>query len=195
MKNFTASIRLISFCCLLLLSSTRTIAQEYKPLRFLLTGAFEFGGDAIATVAFTNGDEQKVNAGQGVSVGAGVEFTAPKIEQLRLRATVGIKYVTTAADNAHIRLTRIPLIVSANYVIQEKWRIGMGLAMHSNIKFNADGLGDNFTLKNSSGPVFEVAYKWIGISYTSMKYKDQFGESYNANAFGVTLSGVIPGRK
>jgi hypothetical protein len=173
-------------------------AQEIKnpiKLRLLLNGALELGGDPVATVAFTNGDSQKVNAGQGISVGVGGELSMFKKEQFRLRGTVGIKYVTTAAENAHIRLTRIPMILTANWMYQEDWRIGAGIVSHQAIRFNAGGLGNNFDLSSPAGLVVEVAYKGIGLSYTKLTYEDEFGIFYGANAIGLTFSGIVSGRR
>ena len=161
----------------------------------LLNGALELGGDPVATVAFTNGDSQKVNAGQGISVGVGGELSMFKKEQFRLRGTVGIKYVTTAAENAHIRLTRIPMILTANWMYQEDWRIGAGIVSHQAIRFNAGGLGNNFDLSSPAGLVVEVAYKGIGLSYTKLTYEDEFGIFYGANAIGLTFSGIVSGRR
>lgn len=163
-------------------------------LRFLVGGAMEFGGDEVAEVYFTNGDTQLVNAGQGISIAVGGELQFPKVEQLLLRATVGYKYVTTQADNAHIRLTRVPLNFTANWLIAEKLRMGAGLAIHTNINFNADDIGQDITFKNATGPIFEIAYRGVGISYTVMKYVDQADISYSANAFGIIVSGVFPKR-
>lgn len=170
-------------------------AQSTSPLRFLLEGAIGFGGDDVATVFFTNGSSQRVNAGQGIAIGVGGELAIPGVESLRLRSTVGFKYVTSAADNVHIRLTRIPINISGNYVFNETWRAAVGMAFHNNIRFNAGGIGDNFALNNASGPFFEIAYKWIGFSFTSMNYEDKLGEVYSANSFNVTLSEVFPRRK
>jgi hypothetical protein len=172
-----------------------TYAQGTKPLRFLIAGGLEFGGDEVATVNFTNGQSQNVNAGQGISLGVGAEYAIPGAESIRLRSTVGFKYVTTAADNVHIRLTRIPINLSGNYVFNNTWRVGLGYSFHNNIKFNAGGIGDNFTLQNTSGPFIEIAYKWVGLSYTIMEYKDEFGGSYSANSIGIVFSGVVPPRK
>jgi hypothetical protein len=153
------------------------------------------GGDPVATVAFTNGDSQKVNAGQGISVGVGGELSLFKKEQFRLRGSVGIKYVTTAAENAHIRLTRIPMILTANWMYQEDWRIGAGIVSHQAIRFNAGGLGNNFDLSSPAGLVVEVAYKGIGLSYTKLTYEDEFGIFYGANAIGLTFSGIVSGKR
>lgn len=171
-----------------------SFGQEMKStptLQFLINGALELGGDAVATVGFTNGDSQNVNAGQGLSLGVGGELSMLKNHQLRLRGSIGIKYVTTAADNAHIRLTRIPMILTANWVIEDDWRIGAGIASHQAIRFNGGGIGPNFKLTSPAGPTFEVAYKGIGLSYTILTYTDEFGDSYDANSIGLTFSGVF----
>ncbi|WP_242919456.1 hypothetical protein [Pontibacter liquoris] len=173
-------------------STTQESVAPYKPVRLLLSGSFEFGGDEVAKVYFTNGDDQSVKAGQGVSAAVGAEFRFRKVENLLLRATVGYKYVTTQADNVHIRLTRIPLHFTANCMATDKIRLGAGIVTHQAIKFNADGIGENLTFKAAAGPVFEVAYSGIGLSYTIMKYQDNAHTSYAANAIGVTFSGVLP---
>lgn len=171
-------------------------AQEKKvsPVRFLLKGAFEFGGDDVAEVYFTNGEKQSVKAGQGVSIAIGGEFRIPSVEQLLFHATAGYKYVTTQADNAHIRLTRVPVQVTANWMATRKLRFGAGLATHQAIRFKADGIGQDISFDGATGPTFEVAYSGIGLTYTAMTYKDQNKHSYSANAIGVSLALAIPRR-
>ena len=87
-----------------------TMAQQKKsvnkPVRFLAGIALEFGGDQLAEVYFTDGSTQGINAGQGGSLFAGGQFRLNRKETFFLRATAGIKYVTTKADNVHIRLDR-----------------------------------------------------------------------------------------
>lgn len=168
--------------------------SAYKPVRLLLGGALELGGDNVAKVYFTNGQDQSVKAGQGGSVSVGAQFQFKGIDRLLLRTTVGYKYLTTQADNAHIRLTRVPIHLTANWMAHKNVRLGAGLVTHQAIKFHADGIGDNMTFDAATGPVFEVAYRGIGLSYTAMTYKDQTNHTYSANAIGLTVSGVLPKR-
>lgn len=168
--------------------------KEY-PLRLLITGALELGGDEVAEVYFTNGNTQSVNAGQGGSIAVGGQLAIPRLEKLLLRATIGYKYVTTEADNAHIRLTRVPVQFTANWIVADKLRVGGGLAMHRAIRFKADGIGKDMNFDAASGPVFEVAYRGIGLIYTVMKYKDPMNHTYSANAIGLSFSLVIPGNQ
>lgn len=171
-------------------------AQESKkkssPFRFLITGALELGGDDIAEIYYTNGEKDGVPAGQGGSLGVGAQFTVPGAEKLLVRSTVGFKYITNPADNVHIRLTRIPVVVSGNYMATSKLRLSAGLSTHRNIRFNTGGLGGNTKFKAATGPIVEVAYAGIGLSYTAMKYTDESNHSYSANAIGLTFSIALP---
>lgn len=186
------SISLFLFVCL---SSSYTYAQsenKTRSFRALVDLTAEFGGDAVAEVYFTNGDDQKVKAGQGLSIAIGGEFTFPKIEKLKIRGWIGYKYLTTQADNANITLTRVPINLSASWMITKDIRIGTGLAMQTGIKFKADGLGDDINFDNANGPLFELGWRWISLRYTLMNYKDDMGETYNANALGISLNFVFP---
>jgi hypothetical protein len=165
-----------------------------SPIRLLVGGALELGGDEVAKVYFTNGNDQSVKAGQGGSIFVGGELAFPSVERLLIHATVGFKYVTTAADNVHIRLTRFPVHLTANFLATQKLRIGAGLAMHRGIKFSADGIGPDMTFDGASGPRFEIAYGVVGLTYTAMTYKDQLKNSYSANAIGLALTVPIPKR-
>ena len=118
----------------------------------------------------------------------------PGAEKLRFHATAGYKYVTTQADNAHIRLTRVPVQVTANWMVTSKLRLGAGLAAHQAIRFKADGIGQDITFDGAAGPTFEVAYSGIGLTYTAMTYKDQDKHIYSANAIGVSFTLALPKR-
>jgi len=162
-----------------------------QPFGFLIEGALEFGGDEIAEVFFQNGEDQSVNAGQGGSIAVGGQYA---LDKLLIRGTVGWKYVTTQASDANIRLTRVPLNLSLNYLVTPDIRIGAGIQSQQSIKFKGDnipGLPD-IDFGSATGPRIEVAYKWIGISYTSMTYKSKdVAEEYKADSFGITLSYVF----
>ncbi len=51
--------------------------EDEKTVKFLLGAAFEFGGDEVAKVLFTNGDDQAIRAGQGGSIHGGLEVAFP----------------------------------------------------------------------------------------------------------------------
>jgi hypothetical protein len=168
--------------------------KKASPLRFLIKGALELGGDKVAEVYFTNGETQSVKAGQGGTIAIGGELQVPAVEKLLLRATVGYKYVTTQADNAHIRLTRVPIQFTAHWMATRKLVFGAGVPTHRAIRFKADGIGQDMNFDAATGPTFEVAYSGIGLSYTAMTYKDQDKHSYSANAIGLSFTVTLPKR-
>jgi len=191
---------LLSF--LVLTTLTYSFAQEVEiapevekrpsPFLILIGAAYEFGGDEVAKVYFTNGEDQSIKAGQGLSGALGVEYQFPKVEKLLLRTTVGYKYgYVRETENAHIRLTRIPIHFTANWMATKKIRLGAGLVTHQLIRFNADNFGEDIKFKGASGPIFEIAYREFGLSYTIMKYTDQADRTYSANSIGVTISAAL----
>jgi hypothetical protein len=195
MKTFTKVTLALS---IVFTAQNYLFAQEAEkkqpPVRLLIGVAMEFGGDEVAEVQFTNGKTQSVEAGQGVSLAVGGQFQLPKLEKFLLRATVGYKYVTTMAENVHIRLTRVPIHLTANWMAAKKLRLSAGLANHQLINFNSGGFGQDFKLTSSTGPVFEVAFYGVGLTYTALKYKDPENSSYSANAIGVSFTTTIPRR-
>lgn len=181
---------LFFFLCILQINAQENLNEHKTPLqlKFLAGATIEFGGDSVADIYFEDDTEQSVNAGQGASVFAGGELFFTESKNLSLRATVGFKYVTTKATNYNITLTRFPIDISANYRFAKKFRFAIGTVAHQNIKFNSDGLGENEKFSGSLGGRIEIAYKWIGLSYTAMNYTDSQNKMYNANAIGITLS-------
>lgn len=169
----------------------QTKSNNQKPLRFLLGAALEFGGDNLAEVYFTDGSTQTMNAGQGGTLFAGGQLRLTKNEKLFLRGSVGIKYLTTKADNAHIRLTRIPLALSLNYLPVKKLRLATGIVSHQAINLKFDGVGQDAKFTAVPGLQFEAGYGVFALSYTAMTYKDGSNASYRANAIGLTISGVF----
>jgi hypothetical protein len=179
-----------SFCD----SFGQQVEKKVSPFRFLIKGGLEFGGDDVAEVYFVDGSKQSVKAGQGASIGIGTEFQVPSLKKLLFHATAGYKFVTTKADNANISLSRVPVQLTANWMVTKQLRFGAGLASHQNIRFKADGIGEDISFRSSLGPTVELAYGVIGLSYTAMTYKDQAEKKYSADALGVSITLAFPKR-
>lgn len=195
MKIFTKIVLLsflfsASFCDLF----GQQVEKKGPALRLLVRGGFDFGGDKVAEIDFEDGSKQSVPAGNGGWIAIGAEYQVPAIKQLLFHATAGYKYVTTKADNAHIRLTRVPLQISANWMATKKLRFGAGLTSHQAVRFKAGGFADDLTLRATPGPTFELAYGALGVNYTSMSYRDQTDEKYSASSIGVSLTFAFPKR-
>lgn len=181
-----------------LFSNTDILAQQSdRPFtaKFLVEAGVEYGGDEILQVFFTNGEDQTMRAGQGGLIAIGGEFQLGAVKQLMLRTSIGLKYNTTAADNANIRLTRFPFHFTPFYKINNDFRLGVGVTSHLGPKLKGDGFLNDVTYKSNVGPRFEFGYKWIALTYTAVKYKDESGESFSANSFGASVSFTFPNKR
>ena len=201
---------LVYLCSSFLLTFSETRAQSSNPVMItadparaataspkrsslLLGGALELGGDAIAVVSFQDGSTQKVNAGQGGTFFAGGEWILGKEALWALRATLGIKYVTTKATNVNITLTRIPIRITGVRQLGKKWWIAAGAVTHQSIRFNAGGIGQDLSFTGTVSPTLELGYSGVSFVFTPMTYKDEAGTSYKAGSAGLAFN--VPVRR
>jgi hypothetical protein len=179
----------------LILTSIQVFAQQSEQpvtAKFLLEGGIEYGGDEILQVFFTNGEDQTMRAGQGGSISVGGELQFTSVKQFMLRAAIGIKYNTTAADNANIRLTRYPVYLTPFWKINDDFRLGVGITTQLNPKLKGDDFVPDVAFTSTMGPRFEFGYRWIALTYTALSYEDETGESFSASSIGASVSVTFP---
>ncbi len=184
-------------CCIALLVTTAALSQTNNNVtaKFLIEGGVEYGGDEIIKVFFTNGGDQTMRAGQGGYIAVGGQFEFAAIKNFMLRSSIGFKYNTTAADNANIMLTRIPITLMPHLLLKNNFRVGLGISTHQGVNFNGDGFVQDIKFTSSLAPRFEVGYKWVSLTYTSMKYKAENGKQLSASCFGVAFSHAFSKKK
>lgn len=176
------------------LFSFNALAQETEQsfiTSFLIEGGIEYGGDEIALIPFTSGETQSMKAGQGGFIAVGGQFQFAAIEKLLIRTTLGIKYNTTAAENANIRFTRVPINLMGFWKITEDVRIGVGASAHQNVQLKGDGFIPDLDFESNIGPRVEIGYKWAALTYTNVKYTAETDGNYSAGAIGLSLSYVF----
>ena len=182
MKNLIFFFALVTiFQCAFTVTSNAQVSSQ--KLIFSLGGGIEFGGDKVAEVYFTNGADQSVNAGQGGSLFAAFDYALHK--SFRIRTLAGFKYVTTAANNANIRLTRFPLQVSGIVNLDKNWWLSAGFATQQGIRFKGDGFLDDLNLTTKGGATVGLGYNSFFLTYVGMKYKDNLQNDYDASSIGL----------
>jgi hypothetical protein len=172
----------------LLTASLSAQSNNNKTFYPLIEGSLHYGGDELATITFTNGDDQSMRAGQGGALAVGFEFRNKKDQHLRIRSTIGIKYNTTAADNANIRFTRFPLTVMSMYQLDSGFRVGGGVSYHLAAQFKGDDVLPDFTLNSGLGRRIEIGYKWVALVADFMNYTLD-GSFENIDGFSIGISG------
>lgn len=176
-------------------SSPQPSARRGPSIGFALDLGFEFGGDDFLEVAFTNGETQKLRAGQGGTLAAGAILRPSATSPLSVRGTVGFKFVTTAADNANIRFTRIPVEVVGGYDFPNGMRLGAGVVHHANNSFKGDGFVADESYDPATGFTAEVGYRMFAVTYTALEYKAKGGPSFNGGSIGFQLLWTPKARK
>ena len=175
----------------LFLLGTGTLTAQVKSdppaVRLLVGTAFELGGDRAGWVTTAEDDGTHIIRGaQGVSVVGGVRVRLPKLDRFMLDATVGYKYWRLFTQGSHVRMTRIPVHLTAHYWLNDNFRIGLGVLTDRNIRFRADGLGDDHDYDPSFGTKLEIGWRNLALGYTRMRYYGATDRDRCAGGFGLT---------
>lgn len=155
---------------------------------FLLNLDLDYGGDDLAVVAFEDGDSQNVKAGQGFGIGLGGWFRPVEEMPLEIQAALGYKFVTTAASNADIGVTRTTLQVNAVYRFANDWYLGGGLLHHMGPTLDGDGFFEDIDFDDATGFSAEVGWKWIGLHVTRLDYSADGYEDADAGFIGLRFT-------
>lgn len=167
--------------------STQAIPSPRPAIDLVGEFAVAYGGDPVAELYYTNGSTTTMSAGQGGTLAAGLGIRPSRTSPLRLRTTVGYKFVLNPSTNSNARLTRIPVEAVASYNVTPDVWLGGGYVLHTAIKLNGDGFMPDLAFDPAHGATVEAGWRWIAARYTQISYTDSFGGSYNASNVGVTL--------
>jgi hypothetical protein len=162
---------------------------------FLTQMDMEFGGDTVATVAFEDGDTQNVHAGQGISLGIGGWFRPSENVPVEIAASIGYKFVTTAADNADINLSRSVFKLNATYWFRNTWFVTAGLTHHMSPELDGDGFFEDVRFDDATGFTMETGWRWIALRYTKITYSLPGFEDTDASSAGLSFTYRFGGRR
>ena len=171
--------------------TTAQAAQAADPEKrggWLMQVDFDYGGDDLAELEFTDGDSQNVKAGQGVALGVGGWFHPIESSPFEVQAILGYKAVFTAAENADIKVTRTTFQLNGIYRFENDWYVGGGLTRHMGPKLDGDGFFDDIEFDDANGFTAEFGWRWIGLHYTKMDYSSPGFEDADASNVGVRFT-------
>jgi hypothetical protein len=177
------------------LAATSALGAQAAEIRPLIKAGFDLGGDTMVTVAFINGDTEKVRANEGFYLGGGAAIL-DQARNMEYHVTLAYKFAVINADNGDIEWTRIPLEALAFYRFARA-RVGGGLTYHINPKLEGSGVvgGLDIEFKNALGVVLQA--DWLitrnialGGRFTFVEYDAEgaFTGSAKTNGLGVSFS-------
>jgi len=176
----------------LLCVALRVEGAEIRPL---IKAGGDFGGDTMVTVAFDDGDTQKIRANQGFYIGGGAAIIDAE-RNMEYHLSAAIKFYFVDADNGDVEWTRVPLEALAFYRLQHV-RLGGGLTYHVNPRLEGSGFATplDIKFKNPLGVVLQADWRateslGLGVRYTFLEYeaKGNFAGTAKASGFGLAAS-------
>jgi hypothetical protein len=185
----THQMKISSYLLLLFIFLVNPLSAQDKgssPFKLLMGGALELGGDRAGWINTETNGSQQIRGAQGVSLTTGVQFRPKSMDRVMLHATVGYKYWQTLTEGAHVRMTRIPVHLTAHYWLNDNFRVGLGVLTDRNIRFRSDGLGEDHNYDPSFGTKLEIGWRNLALGYTRMRYYGATDRDRCAGGFGLT---------
>lgn len=152
----------------------------------VLDTAAELGGDDLVKVYFRDGGTQNIKAGNGVTLGGGIHYR-PVSLPVDFAATVGYKFVRTSAYNTDLGIDRVVIKLTGTLPLRNHFWIMAGPVWHTGIKLNGDGYIPDVKFDDAVGGMVGFGWRWIGLSYTNIKYRGPFSGSVDASNGGITF--------
>lgn len=168
------SIRTLALLSVLSGVSYTTQAAD---VRGLFNMGYDFGGDTLVTVIYSDGTRESVDANKSLYFGGGVSLVWDKASTMETQLTLnyhfdetdplangGVKYSATSFDAVQI--------FNVNQA-----SFGVGLTYHMSPKVTGTGVvSGNVQFDDAVGMVFQVGFRLsdrstIGMRYTNIKYK------------------------
>lgn len=182
-------------CGLALISASAVHAGAHAAdVRPMLKAGFDFGGDPLATVQFTDGTVKTIKANEGFYLGGGLSILN---EARNLDAEISIAYEFALINprSGDARWTRVPLEALLFYR-RPKFRLGGGLTYQIDPKIHGTGVTTPVDMKfdNAAGLVLQADYLLterlaVGLRYTSLELKESGGgRTFNASGPGISAS-------
>lgn len=156
---------------------------------------YDFGGDTLTTVPFTDGTTASIDTNEGLLLGGGVAI-ANADYTWQTEVTLSWKYQAITAANGDLKWTRWPLEAVTFYQLPQ-FRFGGGLTYHLNPTLEGDGVVSNINMDfdNALGFVLQADYRLdeaiaFGLRYTVIEYESG-GRTYDASGPGLSFSAVF----
>ncbi len=170
-------------------ASTATSTRPH--FGFSLEAAYEVGGADLATAYFTDGSTKNIRAGQGVTLGVGGNYRPTLHSPWDISLMAGYKFDNAGGSDGggSIKFERIPIDLIGSYEWQNGIRLGAGPVYHTAVKLSGDGFFPDVKFKDAFGEEIQAGWKWVALSYTFIRYKDDFGDTVDGGSWGIRFIG------
>ncbi|MDG1694608.1 MAG: hypothetical protein P8I13_07120 [Porticoccaceae bacterium] len=159
--------------CIIFFGVAPISAEIPKNLRLSFIGGITLGGDEIAFLSYIDGSTDYVYAGRFAYIGGGLEYDINEDYILQLNAHY--HWDSATAVNGDLTFSRYAFEVIPYYRLNDKYRIGLGLGIHTNVKLSSDfNLNEDFDNANAAivsvGRKMKSSDSWLEFRLVSVEY-------------------------
>jgi hypothetical protein len=137
-------------------------ASSQSDWRFFGMASLTFGGDTMVAAPLQNGDTEKTNAGGGLQLSLGVEYTINP--DWAVSASLGSHSGGNERSNGEVLFDRVPIEAMVHYSATPEFRLGAGIRSAGGAKLSTSGEADFVSgvhrgdYKASTGLILEGEY-------------------------------------
>jgi hypothetical protein len=153
----------------------------------VLESAAELGGDNLVDVFYRHGGTQHIKAGNGVTLGGGIHYRLVSLP-VDFAATVGYKFVRTSSYDTDLGVNRAVIKLTGTVPLGNHLWFTAGPVWHVGTNLNGDGYVPDVDFDDAVGGMVGFGWRWIGVSYTNIKYRGPFAGSVDASNGGITFA-------
>ncbi len=189
---------------LLTMLSGVSFTTEAAEVRGLFNVGYDFGGDRLVTVIYTDGTSESVDANKGVYFGGGISLVHDQAGTMETQLTLNYRFEETdpyASGGVKFSTTAFDAVQVFNV---NQASFGIGLTYHMSPKVAGTGVvSGNLQFDDAAGLLFQVGFRMsdrsqIGMRYTRIKYKAAGQPEADGSGIGIYFNfgfGGGPARK
>ena len=189
---------------LLTMLSGVSLTTEAAEVRGLFNMGYDFGGDRLVTVIYTDGTSESVDANRGIYFGGGVSLVWDPASTMETQLTLNYRFEETdpyASGGVKFSTTAFDAVQVFNV---NQASFGIGLTYHMSPKVAGTGVvSGNLQFDDAAGLLFQVGFRLsdrsqIGMRYTRIKYKAPGEPEADGSGIGIYFNfgfGGGPARK
>ena len=177
MNLINCSVKLFALSSLLCASPI--FAETSDKLRLSLIGGITLGGDKIGTLGYFDGSTKNLYAGRFAYIGGGLEYEINEDYTVQINAQY--HWDTATAVNGDVEFSRYEFEAIPYYHLNDQYRVGLGLGLHTNTKLSSDfsadvGYDNANAIIASVGRKMKDSDRWLEFRIVSVEY---FINKYN----------------
>jgi hypothetical protein len=165
-----------------------TTSEAHLGLSVALGG--EWGGSKLATGLFSDGTSANITAGRGVIIELGANYRPSKSSPWDISLMGGYKVNRVGGGSGgDLDFNHGVFELIGSYRWNNSVFVGAGPVYHTPANLTFAGFAPDVQFKGAAGGELQLGWKFVAVTYTFIRYPDDFGYVANGDSVGIRLIG------